>query len=248
MEDNGDGRLVAEAAPGLDGPDGDGRIRYGLSRAPWHLCRLRQVERAHTRAIEGAISARETLLLIDQATEQRLRAERRAGELLREMAEKGERATLGDNQHGGSRPAQIPAPTLDDLGITKTQSNRWHWRGDRLRRARRHRAEAFLSRNSRNMGFEIFLGGRRGSRIDRERRAICPPTKRENPQNICLARGTNLSNFFGARLIFRPASLSVANLGAREFFGDFFAELAFSIFFAGDAGIIGLVQADRWRA
>ena len=36
------------------------------------------------------------------------------GKLLREMAERGEHAKAGDNQHGGSRAAR-----LSDLGITK---------------------------------------------------------------------------------------------------------------------------------
>ena len=50
-------------------------------------------------------------------------AERRAGELLRQMRERGERRKPGDNQHG-SNGAQLP-PKLSDLGITKTQSWRW---------------------------------------------------------------------------------------------------------------------------
>lgn len=75
-----------------------------------------------------------------KASEIRLRAERRAGELLKELAHAGERATPGTNQHDRSsqrattssgvksqaatRPIE-PPKTLDQLGISKTQSSRW---------------------------------------------------------------------------------------------------------------------------
>src|SRR6185437_4159580 len=61
--------------------------------------------------------------LIAHATDIRMRAEIRAGELLTEMAERGERAVRGQAQksHGETfQPAQ-----LSDLGVTKTQSSRW---------------------------------------------------------------------------------------------------------------------------
>jgi N6-adenosine-specific RNA methylase IME4 len=63
--------------------------------------------------------------LIRQATEIRLRAERRAGELLREMAERGERAASTDTLARGSTVQPRGVPKLADLGITKTQSSRW---------------------------------------------------------------------------------------------------------------------------
>jgi len=61
--------------------------------------------------------------LITQATEIRMRAERRAGELLIEMAERDERRTQGRGD-GKGRSAQ-PLPKLSDLGINKSQSSRW---------------------------------------------------------------------------------------------------------------------------
>lgn len=54
-----------------------------------------------------------------KACDIRLRAERRAGELLKEMGTNGQRALEG-------RPAkQSHAATISDLGISKTQSSRW---------------------------------------------------------------------------------------------------------------------------
>jgi hypothetical protein len=62
--------------------------------------------------------------LITRATDIRMRAERRAGELLREMAERKER----DSGRGNRNPvlkSQAAIPKLADLGVTKTQSSRW---------------------------------------------------------------------------------------------------------------------------
>jgi hypothetical protein len=61
-------------------------------------------------------------VLIDQATEIKLRAERRAGELLREA----ERAKpRGSNQHKDRSRAATDPPTLADLGVSKSQSSQW---------------------------------------------------------------------------------------------------------------------------
>jgi hypothetical protein len=64
--------------------------------------------------------------LIDHATEIRLRAEIKAGELLREMADNGDRAKSKDTLSPGrtKQPRETPKK-LADLGITKDQSSRW---------------------------------------------------------------------------------------------------------------------------
>ena len=57
--------------------------------------------------------------LIEHATEIRLRAERRAGELLAEMA-KNKGAVPGKTGRKG-RPVLDPAPKLKDLGVSKSE-------------------------------------------------------------------------------------------------------------------------------
>lgn len=61
--------------------------------------------------------------MLNNATEIRERAERRAGEILIEMQERSERQKPGDADGSGVRPSA--KPRLKDLGITKTQSSRW---------------------------------------------------------------------------------------------------------------------------
>jgi MT-A70 len=70
-----------------------------------------------------ATQAKDTTLIV-QATEIRMRAEHRCGELLIEMAARKER----DSGKGNRNPAlklHAATPKLADLGISKTQSSRW---------------------------------------------------------------------------------------------------------------------------
>lgn len=61
-----------------------------------------------------------------RATEIRIRAERRCGELLKTMEKSGERHSGRNEQNlRGSQAATPVSPTLADLGINKTQSSRW---------------------------------------------------------------------------------------------------------------------------
>jgi hypothetical protein len=70
---------------------------------------------------EYARQAKDAELLRD-ATEIRLRAERRAGELLTETPKALPR---GSNQHEDRSRIATDPPTLADLGVTKTQSSKW---------------------------------------------------------------------------------------------------------------------------
>lgn len=68
-------------------------------------------------------------VLIDHATDIRLRAEIKAGEMLAEMRVRGERQKPADaantKRRHGSNATPCTRPTLGDLGVTKTQSSRW---------------------------------------------------------------------------------------------------------------------------
>ena len=61
--------------------------------------------------------------IIEWATDIRLRAERKAGQLLKDMAESGERPI--NRPEKGSQPV-----TLYDLGVSKMQSSRWQRLGE----------------------------------------------------------------------------------------------------------------------
>ena len=59
-------------------------------------------------------------------TEIRLRAEIKAGEMLAEMEERGDRATSKDTLKKGRGSSEQPRkPKLSDLNISKDQSSRW---------------------------------------------------------------------------------------------------------------------------
>jgi hypothetical protein len=77
--------------------------------------RLAEAQHAVAAVVEAANDA------ANDAAAVRIEAQAKAGELLRTMAERGDRARAGDSD--GRR--QRPSATLDDLGITKSESSRW---------------------------------------------------------------------------------------------------------------------------
>jgi N6-adenosine-specific RNA methylase IME4 len=101
-------------------------VRYDTARrALAEAHRVDEVKGIRDKAVAMQHYARQAkdTTLITQATDIRMRAERRCGELLIEMAERKERAQQGQGKGKGRTPQ--PLPKLADLGVTKTQSSRW---------------------------------------------------------------------------------------------------------------------------
>jgi N6-adenosine-specific RNA methylase IME4 len=95
-------------------------IKYNAaSRALAECVRVDEVKAIRDKAIAMQAYARQAkdTTLIMRATELRMRAERRAGELLIEMAERDERPR--------GRKKESHVATLSTIGVSKTQSSRW---------------------------------------------------------------------------------------------------------------------------
>lgn len=104
-------------------------VRYEQARTALAECqRVDEVKDIRDKAEAMAAYARQAkdTELIQWATEIKVRAERKAGELLKASADRGERFPPGGSRakqvesHDDIRPA-----TLEDIGITNTQSSRW---------------------------------------------------------------------------------------------------------------------------
>jgi hypothetical protein len=110
-------------------------VRYEAARSALAECqRIDEVKDIRDKAEAMAAYARQAkdTELIQYATEIKVRAERRAGEMLTTSGQTGARASKSD---AGKRSAQVrwgsksddatSKPTLSEMGITKDQSSRW---------------------------------------------------------------------------------------------------------------------------
>ena len=106
-------------------------VLYDAARKALAEChRVDEVKTIRDKALAMATYARlaKDTELIDRSTEIRVRAEIRAGEMLAEMEKNKGTRSQSHPKTGGrtARPPVLdPAPTLKDLGISKSQSSRW---------------------------------------------------------------------------------------------------------------------------
>jgi N6-adenosine-specific RNA methylase IME4 len=102
-------------------------IHYDAARAALaKAVRIDEVKQVRDMAVAAQVYAQQAqdYDMINNATEIRERAERRAGEILIEMRYRGERRPQGGDQKSKLRGVTLKSE-LTDLGINKIQSSRW---------------------------------------------------------------------------------------------------------------------------
>jgi hypothetical protein len=159
--------------------DAHGLVKYNAARrALDEACRVDEVKEIRDRWLALTIYAKQAKDsdLISKATDLKIRAERRVGEMLKAMGERGERAAPSDTLARGNVARPRESPSLADLGFSKTQSSRWQKLADlndddfetRLAAAKREavasvespRAERIREKQERRAQLERELGAK----------------------------------------------------------------------------------------
>jgi hypothetical protein len=110
------------AAPEINLPE----LYHEAKRALAELHSIDEVLDIQNKAIAVQVYAKQAQdrEMVERATEIRLRAEIRAGELLLELEERGEREGRGGDRRSKSRAGTLKT-TLEGLGVTRRQSSKW---------------------------------------------------------------------------------------------------------------------------
>ncbi|CAN2532555.1 hypothetical+protein [Methylocapsa aurea] len=137
------------------------QARHALAEA-WRVDEVKLI-RDRAAAVAAAARIANDDELLRQATEIKLRAERRGGELLRDMAESGERVADGRPKRSGDTTVS----TLKDIGVTKDQSSRWQ----KLADMRPEDFEAKCAATSKEIGQSLVETRAERQSSKRERRA-----------------------------------------------------------------------------